>query len=44
MEPTMRLLDLLDRIKSDPNNAGYWFLLRRFTREEILAALDELGY
>lgn len=40
----MQLLDLLQRIKSDPNNVIYLFLLGKFTRADIITALDELGY
>ena len=43
-KPSIQLLDLLQRIKVDPNNAGYLFLLSKYKRPEIIAALDELGY
>ena len=38
----IRLIELLDRIRKDPSNAGYLFLLAKYTEEEIREALDEL--
>jgi len=43
MHADYRLMDLLDRIRSDPSNAGYLLLLKKYTREEIERALTELG-
>ena len=40
----IRLLELLDRIKSDPTNYGYWLLLGKYDPDDIRRGLDELGY
>ncbi len=37
-----QLIELCDRIRQDPTNAGYLFLLAKYTPEEIRKALDEL--
>ena len=42
MKANTQLIDLCDRIRSDPSNAGYLFLLGNYTNEQIKAALDEL--
>ncbi len=39
-----QLLELLQRIKTDPSNPIYLMLLGRYTREDITKALDILGY
>jgi len=36
------LIELCDRIRKDPTNAGYLFLLGKYKPEEIRKALDEL--
>jgi len=38
----IQLIELCDRIRKDPTNAGYLFLLRAYSAEEIRKALDEL--
>ena len=42
METNIRLIELCDRIRTDPDNAGYWFLLSFFEPDEIRKALDGL--
>ena len=44
MKRKTQLLDLLQRIKTDPDNAIYLLLLASYTRPDIVAALDELGF
>lgn len=44
MKRKIQLLDLLQRIKSDPDNTMYLLLLAKFFRADIIIALDELGY
>ncbi len=40
----IRLLELLDKIHSDPENYGYWLLLAKYSTDDIRAGLDELGF
>ena len=42
MKTKTELIELCDRIRKDPSNAGYLFLLSKYSEEEIKAALDEL--
>jgi len=41
-KPSILLIELCDRIRKDPSNAGYLFLLRKYSRNQILQALNQL--
>ena len=38
----LRLIELCDRIRQDPTNAGYLLLLSKYSPAELRKALDEL--
>lgn len=40
----MELIDLLQRIRSDPSNPIYLLLLGAYSRQDIETALDTLGW
>ena len=42
MKSNVRLVELCDRIRSDPSNAGYLMLLAFYPNDEIERAIDEL--
>ncbi len=41
---SLRLLELLERIRADNANPIYWLLLEKYNADEIRKALDSLGY
>ena len=41
-EINIQLIELCDKIRKDPTNAGYLLLLRLYSADEIRKALDEL--